>query len=60
MESMKNTIDGFAKALDQVAAQLPGGTEVFTQTADGLRAMTNAIVDYWWVWMWISGAVGTP
>ena len=59
LESMKNTIDGFAKALDQVAAQLPGGTEAFTQTADGLRAMTNAIVDYWWVWMWISGAVGT-
>jgi energy-coupling factor transport system ATP-binding protein len=59
LESMKNTIDGFAKALDQVAAQLPGGTEAFTQTADGLRAMTNAIVDYWWVWMWVSGAVGT-
>lgn len=59
LESMKNTIDGFAKALDQIAAQMPGDTAAFTQTADGLRAMTNAIVDYWWVWMWISGAIGT-
>ena len=60
LESMKNTIDGFAKAMTTVAAQLPGGTEAFTQTADGLRAMTKIpSPDYWWVWMWISGAVGT-
>ncbi len=58
LESMKNTINGFAKALDEVGRQLPGGGSAFGQTADGLRSMAGAIVQYWWLWLWLSGALG--
>ncbi|GED96267.1 ATP-binding cassette domain-containing protein [Gordonia crocea] len=59
LESLENTVTGMAKGLDEVGKRLPGGEAVFTQTADGLRALTGAIVDYWWLWLWSTGTVGT-
>ncbi|GAB09887.1 putative ABC transporter ATP-binding protein [Gordonia araii NBRC 100433] len=59
LATLKNTIDGFAKALDETGKFLPGSGQGFAQTADGLRALTNAVVTYWWAWLWVSGTLGT-
>ncbi|GAA3029056.1 ATP-binding cassette domain-containing protein [Gordonia defluvii] len=59
LESLENTVTGFAKALDEIGTRLPGGGQAVGQIADGLRTMSTAIVQYWWAWLWLSSATGT-
>ncbi|MXP21505.1 ATP-binding cassette domain-containing protein [Gordonia sp. HNM0687] len=51
LEALANTIGGLVKLLDRVPA-LAG-------LADTVDSLGTSMVDYWWVWMWVSGALGT-
>ncbi|MFE0749760.1 ABC transporter ATP-binding protein [Gordonia sp. NPDC058843] len=51
IEAMTNSIHGVAKWLHGWGPT--GGV------ADGLDAMSRSIADDWWVWVWVSGTVGT-
>ncbi|QKT05822.1 DUF2232 domain-containing protein [Gordonia sp. X0973] len=64
LESLKNTSNGMAKAIDGMADQVgkiggPDNVTAVHQLADAVRWLTKLGIDYWWVWMWISGALGT-
>ncbi|WGJ85832.1 DUF2232 domain-containing protein [Gordonia sp. SMJS1] len=51
IEAMTNSIHGVAKWLHGWGPT--GGV------ADGLDAMSRSIADDWWVWVWVSGTLGT-
>ncbi|EON31361.1 ABC transporter ATP-binding protein [Gordonia terrae] len=51
IEAMTNSIHGVAKWLHGWGPT--GGV------ADGLDTMSRSIADHWWVWVWVSGTVGT-
>jgi energy-coupling factor transport system ATP-binding protein len=51
LEALGNTVGGLVKLLNQV----PG----LTGLADTVDSLGTSMVDHWWVWMWVSGALGT-
>ncbi|MGV9709764.1 ABC transporter ATP-binding protein [Gordonia sp. NPDC003424] len=51
IEALANTVGGLVKLLNTSTAL--GGV------ADAVQTLGDSLVDYWWVWMWISGAIGT-
>ncbi|MEE3852297.1 ATP-binding cassette domain-containing protein [Gordonia sp. LSe1-13] len=51
LEALGNTVGGLVELLNAVPAL--GGL------ADTVEALGSSMVDYWWVWMWVSGALGT-
>ncbi|MFT3901440.1 MAG: DUF2232 domain-containing protein [Gordonia sp. (in: high G+C Gram-positive bacteria)] len=61
LESMKNTFDGAAKAVESMAGSVSGMAPEFAdalkQSAAMTRSLTTAIVHYWWAWLWVSGTL---
>ncbi|MFI8775220.1 ABC transporter ATP-binding protein [Gordonia sp. NPDC062954] len=51
LEALGNTVGGLVKLLNQV----PG----LSGLADTVDSLGTSMVDHWWVWMWVSGALGT-
>ncbi|MFW0797761.1 ATP-binding cassette domain-containing protein [Gordonia sp. CPCC 205515] len=51
LEALANTVGGLVKLLNTQSA--------FSGLADAVQTLGDSMVDYWWVWMWISGAIGT-
>ncbi|MBD0862981.1 DUF2232 domain-containing protein [Gordonia sp. zg691] len=51
IEAMTNSLHGVAKWLHGW-----GPTDAF---GNGLDAMSRSIADDWWVWVWVSGTIGT-
>ncbi|MFW0783808.1 ATP-binding cassette domain-containing protein [Gordonia sp. CPCC 206044] len=51
LEALGNTIGGLVKLIDKVPAL--GGL------ADTVETLGDSMVDQWWIWMWVSGALGT-
>jgi energy-coupling factor transport system ATP-binding protein len=51
LEALGNTVGGLVKLLNQV----PG----LTGLAGTVDSLGTSMVDHWWVWMWVSGALGT-
>lgn len=51
LEALGNTIGGLVKLLDNFPA--------LSGLADTVESLGNSMVDQWWIWMWVSGALGT-
>jgi energy-coupling factor transport system ATP-binding protein len=51
LEALGNTVGGLVKILDSVSA--------LSGVADSVETLGNSMVDQWWIWMWVSGALGT-
>ncbi|MGK2318166.1 ABC transporter ATP-binding protein [Gordonia rhizosphera] len=50
LEALHNTVGGLANLLAEV--------ESLTSAADTVRSLGDSMVDYWWIWVWVSGTVG--
>lgn len=50
LEALANTVGGLVKLLNTQSA--------LSGLADVVDTLGNSMVDYWWVWMWVSGAIG--
>ncbi|GAA1482292.1 ATP-binding cassette domain-containing protein [Gordonia sinesedis] len=51
LTALGNTLGGLATWLDKVPA--------LTAAGDTLSGFRTNVLDWWWVWIWVSGAVGT-
>ncbi|MFT4201181.1 ABC transporter ATP-binding protein [Gordonia sp. (in: high G+C Gram-positive bacteria)] len=63
LETLKNTVDGAAKAVDSVADAvakvMPDSVAAVHHTADATRSLSHAFVTYWWAFLWASGTLST-
>lgn len=50
LAALENTVGGLVKTLDKYTP--------FHALADAIDTLGSSMVDYWWVWMWVSGAIG--
>ena len=51
IKATTNTIGGLAKWVEKVPSAQP--------LADGINGLRHSIEQYWWVWIWVMGGVGT-
>ena len=51
IEAMTNSINGVAKWLDRAGP--------LARVGDRLEAFSRSIESHWWVWIWVSGTLGT-
>lgn len=51
LEATGNTLGGLAKWLDKIPA--------LSGLADAIESLRGSVLDYWWIWIWAMGAVGT-
>ncbi|AZG46907.1 ABC transporter ATP-binding protein [Gordonia insulae] len=51
LEALGNTVGGLVKLLNNFPA--------LSGLADTIESLGNSMVDDWWIWMWVSGALGT-
>ncbi len=50
LKALENTVGGLVKAIDKIP-QLQG-------LGDAVEKVGSSMVDYWWIWMWVSGTFG--
>lgn len=56
LEMLKNLIEGFGKAVVWVGERF--GADI-TGVGDWFKGLATNIVDNWWIWLWVSGTVGS-
>ncbi|GAA4743085.1 ABC transporter ATP-binding protein [Gordonia alkaliphila] len=56
LEVLKNLIEGVGKAVVWVGERF--GADI-SGVGDWFAGLARNIVDHWWIWLWVSGTVGT-